>query len=496
MKVLLINPEPKNYTRARCAPLGLLSIASYLNANGHTAKILNRPIKKTDITTELDSFKPDFVGCSFTSLMPIEDGILVSKEAKRRNICVVWGGQYITCNYTLFHELDCFDFISMGEGEETWLDLCNAAENNIDLKTIAGLAYKDENNNMITTAERPFMDLTKLPPIDYSLVDTAKTLYINYDYDKTVAMYLSKGCNATCTFCYNKAFHKRCYRERNIEHLIEEAHYLKKNCGVNAISFADEFFGYNKDNLRRICNTFIEKDLGLYWGCMTKIGIFDKEDFELMYKAGCRWIEFGVESGAPTTLRRMKKALLPERVEIDLKNCTEAGLITLCYFIVGFPDETEEELKETCRLLNKIKYTKFICSHFNPLAGSEAYDNLVEEGRLKPHSSYKQELDSVSFQSLSCNYSEIKSLDLKVVRNYILWCSLFRKSFKEDTTTTYAILKRDVTDVLKSLKGHGFKEGTHQFFASAKEFLEAFYYANFFPSIIKKYGLNLKPDKE
>lgn len=83
MKIFLINPAPKHYTRARCSPLGVLSIASYLNANGHTAKVLNRAITSTDIAAELDEFRPDFIGCSLLTVMAVSDSIAVSEEAKK-----------------------------------------------------------------------------------------------------------------------------------------------------------------------------------------------------------------------------------------------------------------------------------------------------------------------------------------------------------------------------------------------------------------------------
>lgn len=495
MKILLINPAPKHYTRARCSPLGVLSIASYLNSNGHTAKVLNRAITSTDIAAELDEFKPDFIGCSLLTVMAVSDSIVVSKEAKKRGICVVWGGPYVSASPEMILRLDCVDFISMGEGEETWLELADKKANGESLFDIKGLAFMRD-GEFVRTPEREFMDLTKLPPIDYSLIDIQKTFYTNYHYDGIMGMYISKGCNAQCTFCYNHDFHHSCRRSRDIDLFIEEAKLLKEKYGMKAIAFTDEFFGYNKAELHKICNALIEADLGIHWGGMTKIGIFDREDFELMYKAGCRWLEFGVESGAETTLRRMKKGLKLSKVEEDLINCREVGIISLCYFIVGFPGETVEELKETCALVNKIKYTRFVCSYFSPLPGSEIYEKLVSEGKFSPPTELKNFLKSKIFYSPKPNLSEVKTLDLKVVRSYILWSSFKRKSFEKSGKIDYSLAKKDIIDVFKSLRGHGFTEGVIQFFASAYEFLDIFFYANFFPSIRKKYGLDLTPDKE
>jgi len=163
---------------------------------------------------------------------------------------------------------------------------------------------------------------------------------------------------------------------------------------------------------------------------------------------------------------------------------------------VGFPGETVEELKETCTLVNKIKYTRFVCSYFSPLPGSEIYEKLVGEGRFSPPTELKSFLKSKIFYSPKPNLSEVRTLDLKVIRSYILWSSFKRKSFEKSGKIDYSLARKDIIDVLKSLRGHGFTEGVIQFFASAYEFLDIFFYANFFPGIRKKYGIDLKPDKE
>ena len=494
MRILLINPAPEHYTRARCAPLGVLSIGSYLQANGHQVKVLNRAVVSTDIKAELDDFKPDFVGCSLLSVMAVKDSLMISKEAKKRGICVVWGGPYVSASPEMTLELDCIDFISLGEGEGTWLELVNTAENGGDIHSVKGLAYIKD-GKFTKTEYRDFLDLSVLPPIDYSLIDIQKTFYKNYDYDGIMGMYISKGCNGHCTFCYNRDFFSNCRRTRDINVFIEEAKLLKEKYGMKAIAFTDELFGYDKKTLHEICNAMIDAKLDLHWGGMTKIGLFDKEDFELMYKAGCRWLEFGVESGSMATLAKMKKPLNPAMVEKDLKNCLDVGIITLSYFIVGFPGETEEDLKATCELVNKVSYTKFVCSYFSPLHGSEIFEKVVAEGRYTPPNTMKECMKTKIFYSPKPNLSKVKSLDLKVVRCHILWSSFTKKSFIENGKLNYSVAKKDIIDVLKSLRGHGFKEGVIQFIASAYEFLDIFFYGNFFPHIVKKYGLDLKEKK-
>lgn len=490
MKIILINPATQRYTRTPCTPLGILSIATYLEANGHNVKVLNRTIKSTDIKKEFDEFMPDVIGCSLISTMSFKDAIEVSKEAKSRGICVVWGGPFVSSSPEISLETGCVDFVSIGEGEETWLKLVNALRDGIDIHGIKGIAYL-KNGKFIKNPEREFMDLSTLPPINYEYIDLKPILYKNYDYTGVFGMYISKGCTGHCTFCYNTDFHKNCRRQRPVKYLIQEAKYLKEKHNIGAISFTDEFFGCNKDILRQTCQAFIDEKLDLPWGCMTKIGIFDKEDYQLMYDSGCRWIEFGIESGSPSMLKRIKKGMNVERVLPDLKICKEIGIITLCYFIVGLPGETQQELKETCELVNKISFTRFICSYYNPLPGSEIFNQLVSEGKFTPPKSIKDYMKTRIFYSPKPNLSNVPTKDLKVVRSYMLWKSFTKKHYAENEKFSYATARKDIEDVFESLKGHGFKAGFEQLLISGYEFLDIFFYANFFPKTRKKYGLKL-----
>ncbi len=491
MNVILINPAPEHYTRARCAPLGVLSIGTYLKENGHTVKILNRAINSTDIEKELDEFKPDFIGCSLLTVMCARDSIIVSKAAKKRNIITVWGGPFVSSSPEITLDLDCVDIVSVGDGEKTWLDLLNTAAEGGDIYSVKGIIYKKD-GKLVKTPAREFMNLADLPPIDYSFIDIQKTFYKNYGYDGIMGMYASKGCDGRCTFCYNHDFHNSCRRARPVEHFIKEARELKEKYGMKAIAFTDEFLGGNKESLRELCQAMIDADLQLHWGGMTKIGVFDENDFRLMYDAGCRWLEFGIESGAQTTLARMKKGMKLSSVEKDLDICRKVGIISLCYIIVGFPDETEAELKKTCDLLNKISYTRFVCSYYSPLPGSEMCKKLVEDGRHTLVTTMKDAMKTKIFYSPKPNFSKVKTLELKVIRSNILWSSFSKKTFGESEKVDYSVARKDILDVLKSLKGHGFISGVEQFFASAYEFADIFFYANFFPGVLKKYGLDLK----
>lgn len=281
MRVLFVNPAMERYTRQVSFPLGMMSIASYLKANGHTVKIVDRTIKTTNLNKEMKNFKPDIVGVSVFSLKSFTDAEKVTHAAHDYGAMVVWGGIFVSLDIEFtFNNID-IDFISIGEGEATWLDLANDIENGGDGKSVPGLAYK-EKGEIIYTPERDFMDLSLLPPIDFSLVDVEKYLGTMYGCKKVALLYMSKGCYGECTFCFNKKFHRQCYRVRPVETFLKEVEYLMKNHGVDCIYFADELWCRNKKEVREQCQAFIDSGLGFKWFTETRAGFFDKEDFQLI----------------------------------------------------------------------------------------------------------------------------------------------------------------------------------------------------------------------
>lgn len=489
MRILFVNPSMERYTRQVGFPIGLVSIATYLKANGHTVKIIDRTIKTTNIRKEIELFNPDIVGISVISTKSFGDSEKISLAAKKHGAKVVWGGIFASLDPEfIFNNID-IDFISIGEGEESWLELADTLEKGGNPKNIAGLAYK-ENGKVVYTPEREFTDLSILPQMDFSLIDVDKYLGPMYGCRKTALLYISKGCYGQCTFCFNSKFHRRCHRERPLEVFFAEVRYLMENHGVDCIYFADELFGKNKNHLRYLCKAFIDSGLGFKWVAQTRAGYFDLEDYKMMKEAGCIAVDFGIETGSPTMLETIKKNIPYEKIKETFELCKEAEIITLANFIIGFPDETEEQLRDTIRMAMDIPATQRTFFFFMPGPGSELYDMLVSSGRYSPPKTFREYTNVQFYYSPKPNFSKIPSKELKAVRAYFLWKGFSRKYFSQ-TARTYDIAKKDIVDVLKQFKGHDLRFAVQLVLISAYEFLDIFSYAHFCPSVIKKYNLRI-----
>lgn len=487
MKVLLINPKISlDWSRSPTCPLGLLSIASFLIAKGHTVKIFDHMVESENIEQAIKDFNPDIVGLSVISPMASADAVKISKFAKKLNIQVVWGGHITSALPELVFKEGCVDYIVIGEGEVTFSELLDSRKNGTSIYDIDGLAFVDENGVHINKY-REFADLSTFPVIDWSLVNPAKYFQYFFGCKKMIYEYFSKGCPGKCTFCNNPTFHRSTHRTRPPEHLIDEIEYLINNCGIDSVNFADEYWHPSKEDRQKFFNLIKERKLNFVWGIQTRLGSLNRDDLQQMYDAGCRWVLFGIESGCGERVLKIKKGTDLSKAKEAFKICREIGITTQSSFIIGFPDETEEELKETVRFGLDLKANLCPFSMLFLYPGSEIYDYAVSNGLYTPPKSLKEWGKIIWLENMNVNLSKVPLKELKVIHYYTQWSAFADKgSINSDS---YGIAKKMITDAFIKV----FKNGPIHFFigsyASAKWFFTVLWYAKAYPKILKKYGL-------
>ena len=489
MNVLLVNPRTDMSNRAVTLPLGLISIASYLSAHGHRVRLYDRSVENISIAELKRSFTPDIVGVSLISYKSLKDALGVSEYYKARGVPVVWGGPTASVLPEAVFRNACVDAVSIGEGEQTWLELVEAVERGeTDYSAIAGLALRGPDGGTVFTPERPFMDLAVLPDIDWSFVDVEKYYQSSYGCKKMLYLYSAKGCPFSCVFCYNKEFHRCTYRKRPIAPLLREIEYLVKEHGMDGVYFADELWCRNVREMHELCDALSSLQLDFVWGCQTRIGIFEQEDFEYMFRAGCRWVFFGVESGSKRVLELMNKRLNYNKVAPTFSACKKAGIVAIGSFIAGFPGETEDDLRQTVALIERLDTTLINLNFFIVMPGSEIYRRLVAEGRY-PEITDLHRLEEEDFMLLlDRNYSEIPARELRVVQSWYMWRSFSSNHVQVGDKKT-SFTKKVIADALRSVSGGGFKDFFLSSWYAAKEFLLIAFYAHAYPGIKKKYGI-------
>ncbi len=486
MKILLINAEAFHIKHKAAIPLGLLSIATYLKENGHAVRIFDRTVENTNIEKQLDSFTPDVTGIAAPAFKCFSDAIKISKLIKKRNIPVVWGGPITSLTPEIVLKTGVVDFVVMGEGEITFLELINAVAGKTPLREIDGIAYL-ENGEIRINKDREFADLAQLPVIDFSFVDPKKYFVENVGCKRMLHIYASKGCVCECTYCYNPFFSKCVWRQRPSNYYLSEIKYLVETCGMDGVCFADDLLSPNNAHLTELCNNIINSGVQFIWGGEFRADMPTRENLQLMYDSGCRWIYFGIESGSADRQKQIKKQLNLRKVKETIAACSEIGIVTSTSFIVSYPDETEEELKETVVYMQSLKADLLIPSFYGPIPKSEIYNELIKSNRFTVPKTYKEWEKMKMMDLFGKNYSKVPDRELKVVSSYFYFLNFLWKYPGDDSKSRVYVKKsfRQVWDLLK----RGGPRSLYLVMLAANEFLQVVFYAVMFSRIRKKYGL-------
>ena len=491
MKALFFFPATGYYNRAISNPLGLLAIASYLKQHGHKVKIVDRNIEKVNLGKVISLFQPDVVGISVMSARGLKDSVRISRIAKTYDIPVIWGGQMPSMQPEMALSCEYVDCVSYGEGELTWLDILDSIEQGKKISNIPGLIFRSFEGGLRYTAERPFADLKDVATLDFSLIKTEKYLQNYLGCKRMIYLYSAKGCPGHCAFCSNTHFHKSTFRERPMEFVINEIKELVSHYNVDGIYFSDELWCMKRDYLVKFCRAIKQNDLHVHWGIQLRIGMFKEEDFQLLYDCGCRWVFFGIESGNLEMQKRIHKHLNFDKVRETFEMTDRIGLTTVASMIIGYPDETEEQVKDTVRMMNSIKASMIPVFHFTPLPGTEFYDEVVKSGAYQPPKTMKEMSKIVETESLGQNLSKVPDRDLKVIRCWYNWKAFSDKqAIKSDKKFEFAI------DTIRSGLHAISMKGPISFLvdgmAAIKEFTYTFWFSHAYPDIIKKYELNVE----
>jgi radical SAM superfamily enzyme YgiQ (UPF0313 family) len=213
----------------------------------------------------------------------ISGSFTISKKIKSLNskIKIVVGGIHPTLypKDFLLENNSPIDYEVIGEGEETFLELCQKilSINHHSFKNICGLAYLD-NKTVFKTPLRLLNDnLDTISHPAYNLIDMnyytqASPYAIRGCFLRSFYLLATRGCPSTCTFCVAKKLRQyngggRYTRVRSAASLIKEIKYLRHHFHIDSFYFIDDLFTINQNNVSQFCQLLKKSKLNLLWGC-------------------------------------------------------------------------------------------------------------------------------------------------------------------------------------------------------------------------------------
>lgn len=160
-----------------------------------------------------------------------------------------------------------------------------------------------------------------------------------------VPIQASTGCSFHCAFC-NFIKDQRLSWVKPVERIVAEMKAVAER-GARYVWFVDDNFRLGKGDLEAVCRRFIDQGFDLYWMTFIRASTLENVNPELLRQAGCIEVQLGLESADPQILKNMDKKASPELYDRVLQKLLKAGINCSCYFIFGFPGETEESAQRT-----------------------------------------------------------------------------------------------------------------------------------------------------
>jgi anaerobic magnesium-protoporphyrin IX monomethyl ester cyclase len=377
MRVLLINPYyPISETPS--PPLGLACLAAALESADIDVKILDFvvfPYSKKHLEKELQQFDPHMLGVTAVT-MSVDSALKVVQDAKSiaPEVLTVMGGPHVTfCARETMRAYEAIDFIVLGEGEETIVELTNAVQKGKALDNIKGLAYRQE-CHIKTTEPRPFIkDIDSLPQPARHLIPLGRYRALGLP----VSITTSRGCPFQCIFCVGRKMVGANVRYRSPQKIVDELEMLG-HLDFQQVNLADDLFTASKRHCMAVCDEMIQRKLKIQWTSFARVDTVSPEMLKRMKEAGCTAVSFGVESGSPEILKRIKKGITIDQVFAAVKMCNHAGITPQASFILGLPGETPETLQETVELGGRLKQMGVLHGYhlLAPFPGTDVLENL------------------------------------------------------------------------------------------------------------------------
>ena len=382
MKIItLIQPIPSRYnifSHLKNPSLGLPIVGTILNQKGYDVKIYVEGIKGIDWERV---FKSDAVGISVNTATYTE-GYTIAERIKKRGIPVIMGGIHVT--FFPDEALDYCDYVVIGEGEETIVELLEALESHSGLEKVRGLAYKSDNRKIHNPARELVKNLDIIP--DFSLIEG----YVEHHRrlrtritGESISIMTSRGCPFSCKFCSIIKIFGNSFRFRSIDSVIEDIKRQTTLLHRHHIFFVDDNFASNSKRTKELLRRIIEERLNITFTAQVRVEIArDEELLYLMKRAGCRQLNIGFESIEPRTLEAYNKRQSVEEIINAIEKLDKHRITVHGMFVLG---SDFDDVNTICRtadfcLQHQIDTVQFL--PLAPLPGTQLTEELKEEDRL------------------------------------------------------------------------------------------------------------------
>lgn len=312
------------------------------NAAGDIANAAAREI--ATLNTEVFGFG------SVCGSYPLTIRIAGELKRLRPDAAIILGGpQASVVDVATLQAFPFIDCIIRGEADEILVPILEQMTSGLRI-SIPGVTYRSKDGIIRNPNASPVLDLDRLPAPAFELSKSIECC-------SYLPIEAGRGCPFSCTFCSTNDFFRRRFRLRSPARVLEEMDRLHSIYGITQFDLVHDMFTVDRARVKAFCNAFIASGKPYTWTCSARSDFVDRELLELMAAAGCKSLFFGIETGSPRLQKVIDKSLDIDEAAAVIKCVATRGLRCTVSLIIGFPEETVEDVAATAAFgLNSARF--------------------------------------------------------------------------------------------------------------------------------------------
>ena len=398
--------DPKQWATGQpYPPLATIGAAALMRDNGYQVSLFDTMFVEDpdEVIRQLATERPAFFvvyddGFNYLTKMCLTNmrdaAYRMIRLAKEYGCMVIVSSSDSTDHYGEYLEKGA-DFVLLGEGEQTLLELVNAIrDGQQELSGIRGLAYLQHALPLKTPARPVMRDLDALPMPAWDLVDIPAYRSVHLEHHGYFSLNISttRGCPFKCNWCAKPIYGNR-YNARSPRHVVRELKWLKDRYDFDHIWFCDDIFGLKPGWVNEFADLVEQERLQFKFKIQSRADLLMQENYvAALARAGCDNIWMGAESGSQKILDAMDKGTSVEQIHDATMLLREYGIRPSFFIQFGYPGETKEDIRKTIDMINRLLPDSLGVSVSYPLPGTPFYDRVKADLEQKANWTDSDEL--------------------------------------------------------------------------------------------------------
>lgn len=394
MRVLLVSAN-REHIPDPIFPLGLACIAAAAQQAGHLVAVTDlcfgrRPLH--DLQRRVRAFRPQLVGVSIRNVdnaaypltvdyLPGHREVIAAIRTASGAPVVLGGSGFSILPHQFMQALDA-DFGIQGPGETPFVALLDALAAGRVPGAIPGLLSRGP-------AAHSGLAVGDAAGRAGGAPDSAWPARQLFDYARYLRrggcgnIQTKRGCVFKCSYCTYPLLEGSRFRPRSAEDVVDEIEALQRQYGPHPLFFVDSILNFPRGHVEGICEQILHRGLRLRWSCYATPVKLDRQQAQLMARAGCEGIELGSDAVDDGQLRRLGKAFSADTVFQANRHCVDAGLRVCHTLIFGAPGETRDSIRSTCQAMQRMRPTAVVAmTGVRVYPGTPLAQQLAAEGTL------------------------------------------------------------------------------------------------------------------